>query len=355
VAFHVSEVTLKGFRNYGEAQFSLGEGLTVFVGPNAAGKTNAIEAIQLLTAAESFRRPQWAELVQWGRHTAAISIEAHDESRSLTVELDVDQEGGREYRVNGSVKRRLVDVRGIIPAVVFTPDDLGVVKGPAERRRAMIDAIGQQISPAYGTLKREYEKTLGQRNASLREAAEPRVTDVLTERLSSVGSRVEQARAIHGAMSGGQRLGVEYVASWAPDDRRLEVTSDAESIRASMESRLREKEELERARGVTLVGPHRDDIAFSVEGHDARAFASQGQQRSIALAVKLAEVSVVRDLASSPPILLLDDVMSELDEERRHELTGFVGGWVQTVVTTTNLHYFDPALLESAKLIEIAV
>jgi len=154
-------------------------------------------------------------------------------------------------------------------------------------------------------------------------------------------------------MSGGQRLGVDYVPSWTQGTLAAGEEIEARVVGEAMEATLTQRAEEERQRGVTLVGPHRDDISFEVDGHDARTFASQGQQRSVALSVKLAEVHVVRELATSPPVLLLDDVMSELDESRRHELTRFVGGWVQTVVTTTNLHYFDPSLLENATVVEV--
>jgi len=366
VGFHVSRLALSGFRNYANADFKLSEKLTVLVGPNAAGKTNVIEAIQLLTAAESFRNPLWDDLVMWGRDVAQVSLEASDERRKLTVELDVRRGKGREFRVNGSVKRRLMDVRGIIPSVVFTPDDLGIVKGSAERRRTMVDAIGQQISPAYGALRREYERIVRQRNAGLKERAEPGVMDALTLRLAETGGKLaahrirllsrvgDEARGIHEVMSGGEELGLEYVASWTTERDLTEIPMDAEDIEQAILDTLRRLTEEEKVRGITLAGPHRDDVAFSVGGHGARAFSSQGQQRSVALSVKMAEVHVVRDLASSPPILLLDDVMSELDEQRRHELTGFVGGLVQTVVTTTNLHYFEPSLLSSATVLEVA-
>lgn len=365
MAFHVSKVRLNHFRNYAEATFHLHERLTVLVGPNAAGKTNVVEAIQLLTAAESFRNPLWEDLIMWEAVTARAALEAHDESRLLSIELDVVRGKGREYRVNGSVKHRLVDVRGIIPSVAFTPDDLRMVKGAAERRRAMIDAIGQQISPAYGTLRREYDRVVRQRNAALKERGEAAVVQALTTRLVDTGSRLiahrmrllgrlaHEALGIHEAMSGGQRLDIAYVPSWTHGNLAAGEEVEVSSVGEAMEARLSQRWEEERRRGVTLVGPHRDDISFQVDGHDARAFSSQGQQRSVALSVKLAEVHVVRELATSPPVLLLDDVMSELDESRRHELTRFVDGWVQTVVTTTDLQYFDPLLLENATVVEV--
>lgn len=361
----VNRVRLRDFRNYQVADIAVDDKLTVLVGQNATGKTNIIEAMQLLTAAESFRRPPWGELVRWGASEAKISLEASGGGRSLNIELAVSEASGRSYKVNGTPKRRMVDVRGIVPSIVFTPDDLTIVKGPAERRRAMLDSIGQQLSPAYGSLRRDYDKVVRQRNVLLKEAAGKRELEVWTERLTEVGARLtahrvrllsritKEAEGVHFAVAGGQTLSVRYAPSWS--DTPLEATQDTqpEDLIEQITAGVQEKANEEAARGVSLVGPHRDDVIFEIDGHDARAFASQGQQRSVALSLKLAEVNVVTALASSPPILLLDDVMSELDEGRRHELTRFVDGAAQTVVTTTNLHYFEPELLEGAAVIEV--
>ena len=364
MSFHLTRLFLKDFRNYAGAEFFLDEQITVLVGPNAAGKTNAIEAIQLVTSAESFRKPPWAELVRWGADSSRVLLEASGEERELELELQVESDGSRLFKVNGAKKRRLIDVRGIIPSVVFTPDDLRMVKGSAERRRDTIDSVGQQISPAYGALRREYGRILRQRNTLLKESGFPGI-DEWSERLVETGSRLAahrmrllarlagEAKGIHAAMSSGQTLTIIYAGSWSETAEEPGVEQDVDLIGEAMTRRMSEVEGEERARGMTLVGPHRDDVLFSLDGHSARAFASQGQQRTIALAVKLAEVEVVRDLAASPPVLLLDDVMSELDEARRAELTKFVGGWAQTVVTTTNIHYFGEEVLGGAAVIEV--
>lgn len=293
-----------------------------------------------------------------------ILLEGEGDGRDLTVELDVSEDGDRVFKVNGVSKRRLIDVRGIIPSVVFTPDDLRMVKGPAEKRRSAIDSVGQQISPAYGSLRREYERTLRQRNALLKESVGKGLEE-WTEKVADTGARLTahrirllarlatEASAIHGVMTDGQRLVVEYAGSWGEGPLPPDPLQESEPIREKLLAALSRVEAEERARGVTLVGPHRDDVVFSIEGHEARTLASQGQQRTIALSMKLAEVDAIKELASSPPVLLLDDVMSELDESRRSHLTRFVGEWAQTVITATGTHYFTDEILADATVIKV--
>ena len=360
MALVVTRIEIKGFRNYERLEILPDPHLTVLVGPNAVGKTNVVEAIQLLTATESFRRPQWPELVKWGGQEARASLHAEGDGRVVDIELDVMSTGRRVYRVNGKTKRHVSDVAGAIPCVVFTPDDLRMVKGPAENRRAAIDGVGGQLSPAYARARLDYERIVRHRNALLKDP-EPRLDelDAWTERLIAEGAAFSghrkrlferiaaRASELYATLSGGETLEVEYVASWMRGQD--EAGEPEEAMRRALSSRRAE----ETARRSTLVGPHRDDIVFRIEGREARSYASQGQQRSIALAWKLAEVSVVTDIAGQPPVLLLDDVMSELDESRRHALAAFVGKAAQTFVTTTNLGYFEAGLIERAKVVKL--
>jgi len=336
--------------------------LTVLVGPNAVGKTNIIEALQLLTAGESFRKPQWGEITQWGTEESSVSLRAEGDGRVLEIDLSVGSSGRREYQVNGKKRRRVSEIAGILPCVLFTPDDLRIVKDSAERRRSTLDALGVQLSPSYRSLKAEYEKTLKQRNSLLRESAIDRdVFHALTERLVSLGAGFMASRIrlfnrvdlkmsdLYETLSGGEKLSTRYVPSWG--EQRDSFSEDEISSLLQTAASQREQEEI--ARGKTLFGPHRDDLVFSIEERDARTFSSQGQQRTVALAWKLAEVGVITEISGQPPLLLLDDVMSELDEVRRHSLASFVGGATQTVITTTNIGYFDTDLVERAKVVRL--
>ena len=358
----ITRLQLTDFRNYERMTVEPSPGLTIIVGPNAVGKTNIIEAVQLVTAARSFRRPEPSELVRWGAGQARVSLRAEDAPRLLEIQLDVDSEGHRGYLVNGQAKRRHSEVAGLLPSVVFTPDDLGMVKGPAERRRSSIDDLGEQLSATYGSLRRDYGRAVRQRNTLLKEGVVGDAAAVWDEQVAVLGARfvvhrlgllerlMEQASLRYAEMSGGESLGYTYAdhcglgtcGSRQPDEV-------ADAIRARMESRRPE----ERRRMMTLTGPHRDDIVIEIDGRDARSFASQGQQRTVALAWKLAEVAVVEDVLRRKPVLLLDDVMSELDADRRAALSEVVSSEVQTIVTTTNTGYFSEEMLARSLVVPI--
>lgn len=370
----ITRIELTDFRNYATFAIEPDEKLTVLVGPNAVGKTNIVEAIQLATSADSFRKPLWSELVREGGEHALVSLSAQcEDGRRRDVLLSVTG-GRRTYKVNGTAIRALSDVSGTVPSVVFTPDDLIMVKGPAERRRAAVDGLGGQISRAYGAVRMEYERIVRQRNALLKEADSGRSEmEPWTQQLVEVGAHLTVHRIrlferllphmtkVYGELTKGEDLKAAYLTSWSPQG----ITSEGDTnevargqmsrseIESAMSAALRAREAEERARRSTLVGPHRDDIGFSISGRDARTFGSQGQQRTAALAWKISEVEVIEEITGTTPVLLLDDVMSELDETRRHALAALVGERTQTFVTTTNLGYFEPSFIASAKVVTL--
>lgn len=358
----ITRIELSDFRSYEKFTLEPSPGLTVLVGPNAAGKTNVIEAIQLVTAARSFRRPEFCDLIRWGAAQARVSLRAEENVRLLEIELRVDENSGRTYLVNGQTRRRHSEVAGLLPSVVFTPDDLALVKGPAEKRRSAVDDLGEQLSSTYGSLRRDYGKVVRQRNALLREGAPGSSLEAWDEQLVMLGSRLlvhrlgllerTMAHAVrrYAEMTDGETLGYSYADRCGIGEcSSLGPAEAEEALRAELAARARD----ERVRAVTLVGPHRDDIMLTVDARDARSFASQGQQRTIALAWKLAEVEMVEEVLRRKPVLLLDDVMSELDAERRAALSEVVASEIQTVVTTTTIGYFSPETLEKATIVDI--
>lgn len=361
----IESLELRDFRNYEVFRLEPGRALTVLVGPNAVGKTNIIEALQLVTSTQSFRRPKWEDVVRWEANGARVSLFARRGSRRLDTTLDITTEGKRIYTVNGQMKRKLSDVTGVLPSVVFTPNDLDMVKGPSEKRRSSIDDLGEQISATYGSLRRDYARVVRQRNALLRGGVPGAHAAVWDEQLVVLGSRLlshrerllarvmTSASAAYADLAGGEALTWEYRdrCGLTSDREQGQLTQQqaAVALRGALESRGED----ERRRLVTLVGPHRDDIVFYVGGREARTYASQGQQRTVALAWKLAEVQVVHDVLRRRPVLLLDDVMSELDAARRAALSSLVTADTQTFITTTNLGYFSTELLEGATIVEL--
>ena len=361
----ITRVHLSDFRNYKSWELDPNEALTVFVGPNAAGKTNIIEAIQIVCTGSSFRNPRWQDVIRWGAPQATLAVQAQGEAFHADVMVSVDASGGRTWRVGGVTKRRAADATRFVPVVVFTPEDLAMVKGAAEQRRSSVDSLGDQISLTYAALRRDYARVIRQRNALLKDEAPDDQIAPWDEQVISLGARLhvqrrrlvrrlaEAASPVYSQLGAGEGLTIR-VAEWCGlgcDDPAADLKPAAveEALRVELYRRRRD----ERQRRVSLAGPHRDDVEFLVEGRSARSYGSQGQQRTIALAWKWAEVAVVRDVLARTPVLLLDDVMSELDERRRGALTDLVQRDVQTFVTTTTTGYFDQALLKTAQVVKV--
>lgn len=361
----ITRLELRDFRNCEHRVVQPNAALTVFVGPNASGKTNLMEAICVVATGSSFRRPRWDEVVRWGASEAAIGMQAEGESAPTDVRVRIDATGNRSWSVNGRVRRRAADATRIVPTISFTPDDLALVKGPAEQRRAGLDSLGEQLSVTYAALRRDYSRVVRHRNTLLKEGAPAESLAPWDEQLVVLGARLyvhrrrlasriaQAASPIYARLAGGEGLGLGMEDRCGVGCAELAVGVDRDQAEEGIRNEIENRRTDERARGISLVGPHRDDIVFTIDGRNARSTASQGQQRTITLAWKLAEVEVVREVLRRAPVLLLDDVMSELDEVRRGALTDLVQQDIQTFITTTNTGYFDPDLLRSALVLPV--
>lgn len=368
MAIYARTLRVRDYRNYERFELDLDRCVTVLVGKNAVGKTNLVEALQLLTAGLSFRRPAPAELVRMGRESCDLSLRLEGDERVVDIACEVSG-GKRSFKRNGK-RCPAAGVRGVVPSVLFCPDDLDMVKRSARVRRAALDTFGMQLNEQYAKLTATYERIVEQRNSLLKERWCTReVLGAWNDSLVQAGasllvhriSLLDRLRAhlvnAYEAIAPGEHLEVAYrstVGDIAGADghapSRDEMLEQARRLfAASLDARAEE----ELARGMTLMGPHRDEIAFSIDGRDARNFASQGQQRSLVLAWKVAEVEVTRDILGRPPLLLLDDVMSELDADRRASFLRFIQDGIQTVITTTNLGYFSDDVLRRAKVVRI--
>lgn len=372
MSIYARTLSVTEYRSFPSFELDLARGVTVLVGHNAVGKTNLVEALQLLTSGRSFRKPSPRELVRAGGSRCSMKLTLEGEGRVIDMGCVVE-DGKRSFMRNGK-RCRAAGVRGVVPSVLFCPDDLDLVKRGARLRREALDGFGIQLNESYAQLASTYERTVEQRNSLLKEPFCTRdLLDAWNDSIASTGAALTVHRLallsrirehlidVYAGLSGGEAADVSYVPSWGASDATvLSAAADAssradriEAVRARIAAALDERAGEELRRGITLVGPHRDEIAFTIDGRDARTFASQGQQRSLVLAWKIAEVEVTREILGRPPLLLLDDVMSELDETRRQAFLGLVGGGVQTVITTTNLGYFDDSALDRAKVVKI--
>ena len=359
----IDHIDLKNFRNH---QHLLLEGFgttNIIIGNNAVGKTNIIESIQMMTMLESFRNPQIQDLIAWGEDEAVVEMGFVDQGRIVDMKM-ILHEGKRNYYLNGK-KKKINELKGMIPTVLFTPDDLDLMKGSSGKRRRELDLLGCQLSSTYDTIKEDYEKVVKQRNSLLHlEEFKGEQLESWNISLASLGSifflhRIHLFQKLlpfikrsYLLLSKGEEVDVKYVPSWIS---YLDVDQEKEDY---------EKREveglfllgLEKAyfdevrRGLSLIGPQKDGIDFYIDGKDIRKFGSQGQQRTMTLALKIAEVELIKSIKGFIPLLLLDDVMSELDEKRRNMLFETISPETQTFITTTNSGYFSDDVLSLANI-----
>lgn len=385
----INSIELSNFRSY--ESFTLEDlgALTVFVGPNAIGKTNIVEGIQLLTALSSFRNPTVDQLIKKGSRHAFAKALVSDGNRELELKLLLEGHS-KKYRLNGKAKRS-AELKGVIPSVTFTPDDLELVKGSMSMRRQTLDALGSQLNANYHLIRKDYEKVVRHKNRLLKEEASPLMLDSIDEMLVTCGAQLScyrsalfarliphMKRLYEEISQGRDSFSASYAHSWTVPqneglDDGLAVKASAadegpsdigvlpfstgaehlsrDEVRESLQEALmlRRRDELVRKR--CLVGPHLDKVYFFVNDMDATDFASQGQQRSIVLAERLSEAAVIEEVLGQKPILLLDDVMSELDGTRREALVSYISQDVQTFITTANIAYFDQDMLTRADVV----
>ena len=339
----IKNLSLQNFRNYEDEKFAFSEGLNILFGKNAQGKTNCAEAVFYLCTGTSLRIRHDRQLIKIGAPCARISAEAENRYGKVTIEADI-YEDKREIRINGSKISKSADLMGHINSVFFSPGELRLIQdGPDERRRFMNMSISQ-TSPAYYTALLRYNKILDQRNTLLKNRDAELILDTLPvwdEQLCKYAAVIVKKRA--GFLKKLAPYAKELHAFLTDGAEELEISPDRkyegeeDEIAEKLKKQLSRNYEKDLRLGFTTVGPHRDDVDFFISGKDAKAYASQGQTRTAALSVKLSEVEIFRELSGEYPVLILDDVMSELDGERRGAFLRLIGDDIQTVITTTNI------------------
>jgi DNA replication and repair protein RecF len=377
---HLRQLSLTNFRNYAKQEFELEPGTILLLGANAQGKTNVLESIFLLAAGRSERAEGDADFIAWAAREdpqphARVVAHAARAGGDVTVELTLlGREGARGHlvaskriKLNG-VAKRAADIAGAILAVLFTTDDMELVRGAPAGRRRYLDVMLSQAGRAYGLALRRYNKVVAQRNALLkriqRGEADADELAFWDEELARDGAvlLVERARAVealngaaadlHARLSGGagERFDLAYHPrlgdGWPPE--RI-AASDPAAVAAALLARLQAGRQRDIAAGMTLAGPHRDDLTMMLDGEPAAAFASRGQQRTVALALRLAEARLLFERSGERPLLLLDDVLSELDEERRAAVLAAIDA-DQAFITSADADRFGPEFAARAQV-----
>ncbi len=345
---YIETLFLKNFRNYSEETFSLSPGVNVLVGSNAQGKTNFAEAIFYLCTGYSPKAAREKELIKKGEASAEISAQAVSEYGNVSMKAVLTADGGKKFTVNGADIVKIGDIFGNINSVFFNPSELKLVQESPEDRRRFMNVSLSEMSKRYFYALCKYNKILSQRNNLLKSGDYGAIRDTLSvwdEQLCKEAAVVFKIRneflaelapfatEIHAAVSGGEKLKISPENSFKGSE---------EEIADLMYIELKNGFEKDLRLGFTNVGPHREDIKFTLNGTDVRKYGSQGQQRTVALSLKLAEAEIFKKRFGEYPVLILDDVLSELDRKRQRELIKRIDG-IQTVLTATHI---ESALLK---------
>lgn len=363
---YINHLKLRHYRNYESVNLHFENKVNVIIGENAQGKTNLMESMFVLALAKSYRTSNDKELIRFEEEYAKIEGEITKRNYNLNLQLVISKKG-KKAKVNGLEQQRLSQYIGGMNVVMFAPEDLNLVKGSPQMRRKFIDMEIGQISPVYLHDLNTYQKLLIQRNHYLKKIQLTKKTDealldILTIQLCEAAAKVckkrfefiqllqQWAQPIHTGISRElEVLEIIYTPS-------VDVSEDMELskiIEMYYESYQKTKDR-DIQRGVTTIGPHRDDLVFYVNGRNVQTYGSQGQQRTTALSVKLAEIELIKSEVEEYPILLLDDVLSELDDHRQSHLLSTIQDKVQTFVTTTSVEGIEHETLKRANMVRVS-
>lgn len=364
---YLEQLHLQNFRNYQDQFVVLGAPKTILVGANAQGKSNLLEAVELLSTLRSHRTSRDRDLILDGESVGQISAQLVRDSGSVDLRLTLRDTGRRTGTVHSETVKRQLDFLGYINTVQFSSLDLDLVRGGPGERREWLDAVLIQLEPIYAHLLQQYQQALKQRNAFLKRLralenpnADPPQLLIWNQQLATLGARVTQrrhrmlgrleplAQAWHQAISGKtEHLALEYHPNVRHD------LTQPEQLFPEFLGQMQVKAIAEYHQATSLVGPHRDEVHLTINQTPARQYGSQGQQRTLVLALKLAELQLIEEVIGEPPLLLLDDVLAELDLNRQNQLLDAIEDRFQTLITTTHLGAFDAKWLQSAEIFSV--
>lgn len=356
----------QNYRNLSLIDTHFDPNINIFIGKNAQGKTNLLEAVYFLALTRSHRTSNDRELIAFNQDYTNLMGQIHKEQRELDLRVLITKKGKKVW-INRVEQSKLSSYVGQLNAILFSPEDLELIKGAPGLRRKFMDQEFGQVSSEYLYFAAKYRQVLQQKNNYLKQlmkgqAKDQLFLDVLSDQLAGIAAEVISRRyrflgylsksateAYHNISLASEELTLEYVSSVS----EITATDSTEQIYQKLLTAFQKNRAVELKRGTTLVGPHRDDLEFRLNDQDAHLYASQGQQRTIALSLKLAEIQLVHQMTGEYPLLLLDDVMSELDHDRQSALLSYIHGKTQTFITTTDLEGISWEIIKQPKIYQI--
>lgn len=336
----IKSLTLKNYRSYSDKSFKFDKNLNVLVGKNAQGKTNVLEAIFYAVIGKSFKTSKEKEVIKWNETNAQIQIEAERKYRDVKIELFFNENHKKMIKIDNIPIKKIGELLGVVNAVFFSPDELKLVKESPQERRRFMDIDISQTNKKYFYLIGRYEKVLANRNKLLKSSKNIEVVketiDIWDRALSDLAEKIATERKnFINELSPLAKLAHEYISGGKEILELKYCSSFDENYAEKMYKSLGKNLEKDFKLGFTSVGVHRDDIDIFLNGVEVKNYGSQGQQRTAALSMKLAELEIIKNRTGEEPILLLDDVFSELDSERRRKLLKFTSK-TQTILTCTD-------------------
>ena len=371
---YLKNIHLYAFRNYHEQTLNFESQKTILLGNNAQGKSNLLEAVELLATLKSHRTNRDRDLILEGEKKGQILGTVERNYGESQMGITFRSPGRRSLMLNNENLRRHLEFLGHINAVEFSCLDLELVRGSPETRRRWLDTLLIQLEPVYASIINQYNKVLRQRNALLkviRKTVEEQTnTDNLSaemsqlklwdQQLAEAGTRVTRRRNRvierisplaenwHKEISNGtEKLEINYLPNISID------REEPQEVQQAFLDKIEQRRMAEQQLATSVVGPHRDDVELKINHTPAKSYGSQGQQRTLVLAIKLAELQLIEDVIGEPPLLLLDDVLAELDPNRQNQLLEVIQGRFQTIITTTYLHSFDTQWLKSSQIMKV--
>lgn len=368
----IKSVELKNYRNYEDLSLEFSSDKILLIGKNAQGKTNLLEALHYLSCLNSSRAKTDSELILWNKDFAKLKAVVEKQDIERELEITINPPKRKELKVNGIKKTKSADFCTNLSVVSFSVNDLLLLRGVPDDRRSWLDMAISQIYPAYPDRVSKYNKIRTQKNNLLKEIkgninADTSLLDVFNMQLSVSGSNIiflrlkflkeiqKIAMEKHIQIAENEILTTVYNSTVSGDiDFCSKNEFSVEEIAKQFEQKLAERKLEEIIRAQSLVGPHRDDVSFFINNIEAKKFASQGQQRTIVLSLKLAELELIKEKIEDTPVLLLDDVLAELDNIRQNYLLNTIGTNIQTIITSVDTLHFDEKYLENVEIFKIS-